>query len=138
MKFRNCESYRNCYIWCKQNFWNSFQSFCAFLWDAHSLKNNSGVRRSSGLFEMVKNLPWHKLSFFLKLKLRVWNISKRMFAIKVYVEIPSLLPSIMGRSMASTIPMQRYSPHKEVQCIPKLILKVCMISINALNYICIF
>ena len=56
----------------------TFKFLCIF-WDAHSLKNNSGVRRSSGLLKMVKKLPWCMLSFFLKSKLPLWNINKRMY-----------------------------------------------------------
>ena len=46
---------------------------------------------------------------FLKSKVLLWNINKKCNAIKVYIEIPSLAPSIMDRSMASSRPMQIYT-----------------------------
>ena len=101
-----------------------------------SFENNSGVSRSSDLFE--KNFLDTWFNFLLCWRYFSEISTRRCKAIKVYVKMQSLLPSIMGRSKAFTRPVQTHRPYKAVWSLPKLILKACTININALNYISIF
>ena len=53
-----------------------FKIMCiSFLWDMHSLKNNSTVSRFGYSYEVNQNFPEQVLCF-TKLKVHLWNIEK--------------------------------------------------------------
>ena len=92
---------------------SSEQSIWPRSWEVSSLLRNRlgqiynyAVSRSGyfRLFGVIQNCYFtNTLVYFSKWKVHLWNISKKKFiAIKIYVKIPSVLPSILGGSTAST------------------------------------
>ena len=74
----------------------------------HSLKNDSTAPRVSLNLPRFykKKLPDKYFYFFTKLKVFLWNTNekkrmKQSVAIKIYVQIPSLIPSILGWTASS-------------------------------------
>ena len=89
-------------------FFQFLSSLCTYLWDIHSLKNNSAVSRSGyfwWLFGLNQNFSLTSAFVF------IWNegtflkyiYKKLSIASKIYVKIPSVLPNIARCSVYKTL-----------------------------------
>ena len=54
-----------------------FKVIHIYLWDIHSLKNNTAVSRSGYLYRLNQKFSLTNAFVFFKLKVRLWNIKKR-------------------------------------------------------------